>query len=65
MAHHVLRDVNGNMSAPVVNRDGVSYHLWKDGARSTPGANHFLFTNLVQFLNLLKQLWVDEWPFFQ
>jgi hypothetical protein len=43
MTYHVFRDVDGDMLAPVVNREGVPYEVREDGARTAPGLYDLFF----------------------
>src|SRR3989304_10631209 len=65
MTNHIFSDVNRYMPTTIMYSDGVTNHLREDGARPTPGTDHFLVTMLIHDFNFLQQFWVHKWTFFQ
>ena len=65
MTDHRLRDVDRNVLATVVNRQGVADHVGDDGGAAAPGLDDLLLTGLVQRIDLLQQMIVDERSLFE
>lgn len=65
MANHVLRDVDRNVSPPIMHGNRVADHLGEDRARSTPGANHLLLTTLIHDLDLFQKFGGYKGPLLQ
>jgi len=63
MANHILRDVNGNMSATIVHGKGVPHHLGEDHTGPAPGTNNFLVATFVHGFNFFQQFRANERPF--
>ena len=64
VTHHVFSDVNGNMSFPIVNAEGVTNELRRNGASARPGLDDSLLTRSFHHLNLLQELRVNVDTFF-
>src|SRR5919198_5352146 len=60
VAHHGLRDEDGNVLSPVVDRDGVAHHLRDDGGATGPRTDHSLVAAAVHVLDLGHEVPVHE-----
>jgi hypothetical protein len=60
VTYHIFGDVNGDVFAPVMNREGVTYEFGEDGACPAPSLEDFLFALLVEFNNALEEDFFDE-----
>jgi len=56
MPDHVLGDIDGHMSAAIVNSNGVANHLREDRARATPGSEDLLLAFGVHCFNFFQPL---------
>lgn len=63
VAYHVLRNVDRDMSAAIVNCDGMTHHLREYGACATPGSNDLLVAALIHVLHSFKQFRLYERAF--
>ena len=64
MADHVLRNVNRDMTAAIVNSNRVTDHLGEDCARPAPGAYHLLIPRSFMSSIFLSSFGVMYGPFF-
>jgi hypothetical protein len=51
------------MALAIVDGNCMPNHLWENGARPTPGANHFLLTPGIHRFNSLEKLGLNKGPF--
>ena len=63
VSDHGLRDEYRNVLAAIVNGDGVTNHVGKDGGRSRPCANHTLGIFGVHRSDAIDQSLLNERPF--
>src|SRR5215472_9900324 len=62
VAHHRLRDVNGDVLAAIVHGDGVPEHRGDDHGPPRPGLDYGLGALVILRVHLLHQVVVDEGP---
>src|SRR5215471_5297418 len=62
VAHHRLRDVNGDVLAAIVYGDGVPEHRGDDHGPPRPGLDYGLGALVILRVHLLHQVVVDEGP---
>ena len=60
MTHHVFGDVHGNKLPPIVDRNGMTYHIREDGRPARPGSNHRIIIGFIQMANLLEKMIINE-----
>src|SRR5262245_29173640 len=60
VAHHVLRDIDGDELLPVVHGDRVADHLGDDRRAARPGLEDLAVVPPVHLLDLLREVLVDE-----
>lgn len=58
MSHHLLGDVHGDMSSPVVHRDGVADHFRNDNTGPCPRFDNSLLSPFIQLFDFLPEFWV-------
>ena len=63
VSDHIFSDVHGNMTAAVMNSDGVSDEGREDGGRTGPGLDDLLGAGLVHLIDSLQQLGSGEGAF--
>jgi hypothetical protein len=64
MSNHVLSYVHRRVAAAVVNADGVTHHLGKDGRITRPRLDDAPLAASIEVLDLLQQLDVYVRTFF-
>jgi hypothetical protein len=61
--NHVFRYEDRNEFFPVMNREGMSDHIWNDRGPSRPRLNDLSILILIHPLDLLKQMIVNKCAF--
>jgi hypothetical protein len=64
VAHHVLRDVDGNVTAAIVYGDGMPYHLRKDRRGPRPGLDDPFLAPTIHCFNPFQQFDLNVRSFF-
>ena len=61
---HIFLDINGNVLAAVLDRDGVTDEGGEDRGAAAPGLEDLLLAGLVQFFDSLDKLRGNKRAFF-
>ena len=62
---HGLGDVYRDVLAAIVDGESVADHVGNDRRATGPGLDDLAFAGLVLGVDLLEQMLVDEWAFFE
>jgi len=65
MADHVFGDKHGVEDFAVVHQERVPNEIRRNGRTARPGLDRLFRTRVVQLLDLLDQMKVGEWSFFE
>jgi hypothetical protein len=62
---HGFGDIHRNVTATVMDRNGVTDHVRNNGRTTRPGLDNALLSAGVKYVYLLQEVVVDKWTFFQ
>ena len=62
MPYHIFREKNRNMASAIMNCNGMTHHLRKNGGWAGPGFDNRFLARPIQYVNLSHKVYVYERP---